>query len=98
MNKLLTTLMAGVFAVALVPANAVANDSYEFGLSDSVINQQRETVTDWLLEQQRATPPKPESELPAQLYIDSQRRLSNTFSSSIPDSLQDKARSTQSTQ
>jgi len=98
MNKLLTTLITGAFAVALLPANAVAKDGYEFGLSDAVINQHRETVTDWLLEQQRATPPKPESELPAQLYIDSQRRLSNTFSSSIPDSLQDKARSTQSTQ
>lgn len=98
MNKLLTTLMAGVFAATLLPINAMAKDNYQFGLSDSVVNQHRETVTDWLLEQQRATPPKPESELPAQLYIDSQRRLSNTFSSSIPDSLQDKARSTQSTQ
>lgn len=98
MNKLLITLMVGAVAAVSAPMNAAASGSYEFGLSDSIVNQQRETVTDWLLEQQRATPPKPESELPAQLYIDSQRRLSDTFSSSIPDSLQDKARSTQSTQ
>lgn len=97
MNKLLGSLAVGLLTAVLLPATATA-DSFEFGLSDSVINQQRETVTDWLLEQQRATPPKPESELPAQLYIDSQRRLSDTFRSRIPDSLQDKASSTQSMQ
>lgn len=97
MNKLLITLVVSIFTVVLIPIT-VAAEGYEFGLSDSVINQQRETVTDWLLEQQRATPPKPESELPAQLYIDSQRRLSDTFRSRIPDSLQEKASSTQSVQ
>jgi|SRR5699024_4136696 len=94
MNKLLTTLITSAFAVALLPANAVAKDDYAFGLSDAVINQQRDTVTDWLLEQQRATPPKPESELPAQLYIDSQRRLSDSFKETLPSTLMDKAKST----
>lgn len=93
MNKLLSSLALGLLTAILVPATATA-DNFEFGLSDSVINQQRETVTDWLLEQQRATPPKPESELPAQLYIDSQRRLSNSFKEPMPSTLMDKAKST----
>ena len=67
--------------------------SYEFGLSDSVSNPQRETVTDWLLEQQRKSPASQQSELPAQLYVDSQRRIGDTFKSKIPDSLQEKANS-----
>ena len=85
-----------VVAVAcLVAVGAVSAESggYEFGLSDSISNPQRDTVTDWLLEQQRKTPVGETSELPAQLYVDSQRRIGDTFKSSIPESLQERASS-----
>ncbi|WP_421705361.1 hypothetical protein [Alloalcanivorax xenomutans] len=77
-----------------VSATAVAQEkSYEFGLSNSVSNPQRGTVTNWLLEQQRKSPVSQQSELPAQLYVDSQRRIGDTFKSGIPESLQERANS-----
>ena len=86
--------IAGLLAMAL-PAVANDNQGYAFGLSNSVANPQRETVTDWLLQQQRETPVAESSELPAQLYVDSQRRLSNTFKNNIPETLRDRASSQQ---
>jgi len=68
-------------------------ESYEFGLSDPDSNIRYETVTEQLLEQQRNSTPPKESELPAQLYVDSQRRISDSFKISIPESLQEKANS-----
>ncbi|MDX1802985.1 MAG: hypothetical protein R3292_02815 [Alcanivorax sp.] len=64
---------------------------YKFGLSWQVVDPQQDTVTDWLLQQQRETPVPDKSELPAQLYVDSQRRISDTFKEKIPETLQDKA-------
>ncbi|MCU5782147.1 hypothetical protein MA04_01447 [Alcanivorax balearicus MACL04] len=78
----------------LASTGAVAQEkSYEFGLSDSISNPKHETVTDWLLEQQRKSPLSQQSELPAQLYVDSQRRIGDTFKAKIPESLQEKASS-----
>ncbi|WP_290500472.1 hypothetical protein [Alcanivorax sp.] len=80
-------------AALMLSGLVVADSSYEFGLSETVSNPQRATVTDWLLEQQRKTPVAESSELPAQLYVDSQRRIGDTFKSSIPESLQERANS-----
>lgn len=88
MNK---WIIAG--AVVMLSGQVLAQKSYEFGLSESISNPQRTTVTDWLLEQQRKTPVAETSELPAQLYVDSQRRIGDTFKSSIPESLQERANS-----
>lgn len=89
MNKII------IFAVSVLAVGVVSAEPrhYEFGLSDSVSNPQRATVTDWLLTQQRKTPAAEKSELPAQLYVDSQRRIGDTFKSSIPESLQERANS-----
>ena len=80
-------------AALMLSCPVLADNSYAFGLSETVSNPQRTTVTDWLLEQQRKTPVAETSELPAQLYVDSQRRIGDTFKSSIPDSLQERANS-----
>lgn len=88
MNK---WMIAG--GILMLSGQVLAQQSYEFGLSESVSNPQRTTVTDWLLEQQRTAPAAESSELPAQLYVDSQRRIGDTFKSSIPDSLQERANS-----
>lgn len=83
-----------IVLTCIASSTAIAQEkSYEFGLSNSVSNPQRETVTDWLLEQQRKSPASQQSELPAQLYVDSQRRIGDTFKSKIPESLQEKANS-----
>lgn len=85
-----------VFAM-LVPFSALAESHhYEFGLSDTVSNPKRETVTGWLLDQQRSAPIKNSSELPASLYVDSQRRISDTFKTGIPENFKDKSNSTDS--
>ncbi|EKF74354.1 hypothetical protein A11A3_09145 [Alcanivorax hongdengensis A-11-3] len=76
------------------PALADQDGDYAFGLSDSVVREKPKTTTDWLLDQQRHSPPSQKSELPAQLYVDSQRRISDTFKQPIPESIQDKATST----
>jgi len=93
MNK--WTLIVGFSVVA--GAAIAEQGSYDYGLSGSISNPQRETVTNWLLSQQREAPVEQQSELRAQLYVDSQRRISDTFKSRIPDSLQEDAASTEST-
>ncbi|MEQ3724529.1 hypothetical protein [Alcanivorax sp.] len=82
-----------VFIVAFSSFGLVCADagSYEFGLSDPAYSMSSETVTEKMLEQQRNASPPVESELPAQLYVDSQRRISDTFKLSIPESLQERA-------
>lgn len=92
MNKSILIVLACIASSAVI----AQEKSYEFGLSDSVSNPQRETVTNWLLEQQRKTPASQKSELPAQLYVDSQRRIGDTFKEKIPESLQEKASSMES--
>ncbi|AJD46523.1 hypothetical protein S7S_00495 [Isoalcanivorax pacificus W11-5] len=82
-------LLSGVMAL---PALAAEPESYPSGFSDTVVNMQRETVTDWLLQQQRQNAPAVESELPAQLYVDSQRRLGDSFRTPIPDSFGEQTR------
>ena len=89
MSKSILIVLTCIAASAAIAQEKI----YEFGLSNSVSNPQRETVTDWLLEQQRKSPEPKQSELPGQLYVDSQRRISDTFKTSIPESLQEQANS-----
>ncbi|KAF0811047.1 hypothetical protein A167_00079 [Alcanivorax sp. S71-1-4] len=87
--SIIGALLTGVLAL---PALAAEPVQYPSGFSDTVVNVQRETVTDWLLQQQRQNRPAVESELPAQLYVDSQRRLGNSFRTPIPDSFGEQTR------
>lgn len=84
---------AVLLAAALAaPATASEPKQYPSGFSDTVVTMQRETVTDWLLQQQRQNPATTKSELPAQLYVDSQRRLGDSFRTPIPDSFGEQTR------
>ena len=52
MNKWLLVLLLPGLAVAAEP-----EQNYSFGVSDQVVNNVPETVTDWLLNQQRDSRP-----------------------------------------
>ena len=86
---IVATLLSGMLAL---PALAAEPVQYPSGFSDTVVSMQRETVTDWLLQQQRQNTPAVESELPAQLYVDSQRRLGDSFRTPIPDTFGEQTR------
>ena len=51
-----------------------------------------ETVTDWLLNQQRDSRPAAKSELSAPIYVDTQRRLADSFRTAIPDTFGEQTR------
>lgn len=65
---------------------------YAFGVSDQVVNKPPRTETDWLLDQQRHSRLTEESELSAPLYVDSQRRLSDSFRTAIPETFGEQTR------
>ncbi len=65
---------------------------YAFGVSGQVVNNASETVTDWLLDQQRDSRPAQQSELAAPLYVDTQRRLADSFRTVIPESFGEQTR------
>ncbi|WP_372653987.1 hypothetical protein [Alcanivorax borkumensis] len=87
MNKTLLFFVT-VFMSAFSYADA---EQYDYGLSSPGLLSQHETTTERLLKQQRLVPVTPESELSAQLYVDSQIRIGETFKTAIPDSLQERA-------
>ena len=59
------------------------------GFSGQVIQSQPRTETSRLLEEQRYSGAAEESEISAPLYVDSQRRLGETFARPIPESLRE---------
>ena len=78
-----------------LPATVMAAEpqqQYRFGGSDQVVSNPPKTVTDWLLDQQRDSRQVEESELPAPLYVDSQRRLADSFRTAIPESFGEQTR------
>lgn len=92
MRKNISFIALALTAGLAMPATAAEPKQYPSGFSDTVATMQRETVTDWLLQQQRQNPPAAKSELPAQLYVDSQRRLGDSFRTPIPDSFGEQTR------
>lgn len=87
MNKWLLVLLIPGLAVAAEP-----EQNYSFGVSDQVVNNVPETVTDWLLNQQRDSRPAAKSELSAPIYVDTQRRLADSFRTAIPDTFGEQTR------
>ena len=96
MWKRLPIFVAVLGGALTLPALAAEPVQYPSGFSDTVVNMQRETVTDWLLQQQRQNRPAVESELPAQLYVDSQRRLGDSFRAPMPASFGEQTRESSS--
>jgi hypothetical protein len=77
--------------LALLPALALAADEPPaFGLSGQVVEKQYDNQTQRLLDQQRHSPPAAHSELSAPIYVDSQRRIADTFKQAIPEDFGEK--------
>jgi hypothetical protein len=87
MKKLALILMFPGAVLAAEPQQA-----YTFGVSGQVVSNESETVTDWLLNQQRDSRPAEQSELAAPLYVDTQRRLADSFRTAIPESFGEQTR------
>lgn len=84
---LLIGLLLPMASLAAEPAG-----QYAFGVSDQVVNKPPSTETEWLLNQQRDARPAEESELSAPLYVDSQRRLADSFRTAIPETFGEQTR------
>ena len=87
MKKLALILVLPGVVLAAEPQQA-----YSFGVSGQVVSNESETVTDWLLNQQRDSRPAGQSELAAPLYVDTQRRLADSFRMAIPDTFGEQTR------
>ena len=87
MKKLVLILVLPGAVLAAEPQQA-----YSFGVSGQVVSNESETVTDWLLNQQRDSRPAGQSELAAPLYVDTQRRLADSFRTAIPESFGEQTR------
>ena len=82
--------------LTLIPLAAMADGKPEFGLSGKVVEVEREhqlgAATQTALEQQRRSPPAEKSELSVPVYIDTQRRLADSFKQPIPESFGEQTR------
>ncbi|WP_290523715.1 hypothetical protein [Alcanivorax sp.] len=83
-------LMVGL-ALPMV-ALADAPEQFAFGVSGQVVSKPPATETEWLLEQQRTANQTAESELSSHLYVDSQRRLAESFRIPIPETFGEQTR------
>jgi hypothetical protein len=84
-------LLAGLCLPMLAQA-AEPPPRYDFGVSGQVVSEPPRTQTDWLLNQQRNARAAEDSELSAPLYVDSQRRLADSFKTAIPESFGEQTR------
>jgi|TARA_R100000501_G_scaffold8120_1_gene16716 hypothetical protein len=75
--------------LTLIPLAAMADGRPEFGVSGNVVDAEQEhqvgAATQRALEQQRRSPPAEKSELSVPVYIDTQRRLADSFKQPIPE-------------
>ena len=86
--KWILVILMGCWSVAL------AQTPYPSGLSDQVVTPVvSQTQTGWLLRQQAQSTPPSMGELPAQLYVESQKRLADSFQQAIPEKLHEDTRS-----
>lgn len=87
-------MMRWMMVLLLCSSSAWAEQKlFEHGVSSGQALQQPQTMTAWLLQQQRNTGAAPRSELPTPLYVESQNRLVESFKQPIPESLTDSANS-----
>lgn len=75
---------------------ATAQETYSSGLSNQVVEPATsQTQTGWLLQQQAQSTPPTKGELPAQLYVETQKRLADSFQQAIPAQLHEDTRGKQ---
>lgn len=97
MNKpFLGVLIGAVLSAPLLATAEQGKHGYPSGLSFSVVTPQPSSATERALQQQRHAPAPQRSEISAQMYVDTQRRISETFSRSIPDNFQSQSGTQQS--
>ena len=82
--------------LTLIPLAVMADGRPEFGVSGKVVGAEQEhqvgAATQRALEQQRRSPPAEKSELSVPVYIDTQRRLADSFKQPIPESFGEQTR------
>ena len=82
--------------LTLIPLAAMADGRPEFGVSGKGVDAEQEhqvgAATQRALEQQRRSPPAEKSELSVSVYIDTQRRLADSFKQPIPESFGEQTR------
>lgn len=82
--------------VTLIPLAVMADGRPQFGVSGKVIGAEQEhpvgAATQRALELQRRSPPAEKSELSVPVYIDTQRRLADSFKQPIPKSFGEQTR------
>jgi hypothetical protein len=82
--------------LTLIPLAVMADGAPEFGVSGKVVDTEREhqvgAATQRALEQQRRSPPAEKSELSVPVYIQTQRRLADSFKQPIPESFGEQTR------
>jgi hypothetical protein len=80
----------------LMPMAVIADGPPPFGVSGKVVDVEQEhqvgAATQRVLEQQRQSPPAAKSELSVPVYIDTQRRLADSFKQPIPESFGEQTR------
>ena len=82
--------------LTLIPLAVMADGRPQFGVSGKVVATEQEyqvgAATQRALEQQRRSPPAEKSELSVPVYIDTQRRLADSFKQPIPESFGEQTR------
>ena len=85
-----------IVLLTLLPAAVIACGPPEFGVSGKVIDTEREhqvgAATQRVLEQQRRSPSAESSEISVPVYIDTQRRLADSFKQPIPETFGEQTR------
>ncbi len=85
-----------IILLLLLPAVGMAGSPPEFGVSGNAVGAQRAhdvgAATQRALEQQRRSPPAEKSELSVPVYIDTQRRLADSFKQPIPETFGEQTR------
>lgn len=90
MNHRTLLLVSGLLVTSL----ASAGDFPDFGLSDTVVHDsqaQPEDQVSELLRKQAKSDPDGQSELSAQMFVDAQDRIAETFRRPVPDTLNDQS-------
>lgn len=80
------------FLAAVLPVLAIA-DGYPSGLSDQPAQRAASSEVQRLLEQQRQSGAPQRGELSTQLYVDSQKRIAETFRRPVPEPLSELGKS-----
>lgn len=76
------------FAVLALPLLAQAG-GYPHGLSDTMIEEPPRSQLEQALDRQRVSGPPEQGELSAQIYVDTQERIAETFRRPVPEQLSD---------